>query len=247
VPDTEVGARAGSGKRGLIEVGEFVPAAAGAFPTATPAPRTRAYVAILAAIVSIGLHLAFIATVVGLDPGMAAPARQPQNLPAAVQLISGFESYGDNGMGTLQTPAARLPEPVLSPIHVSRASLANLPSVATDEEETNIYGLYVRQIDARIERVWHRPRTPIGASQFSCRVAINQDIAGNVLDWTLQECNGDARWQQSLISAIRSSSPLPAAPDPNLYRRNVQLTFRSEAYDPHGPSELYESVPEARK
>jgi hypothetical protein len=165
-----------------------------------------------------------------------------------MQWISEVDTQGDSTAGTRRAAAAQFSEPSLSPVsHLQVSQLSNLSitiddgdAAASGSGETNIYGLYVRQIDARIERAWHRPRTPIGASLFSCRVEINQDIAGNVLNWTLQECNGDARWQQSLISAIRSSSPLPAPPDPNLYRRRVQLTFRSEAYDPHGPGDLFE-------
>jgi hypothetical protein len=55
-------------------------------------------------------------------------------------------------------------------------------------------GLYVGQIDARIERAWLRPRTEVGAGVFSCSARIEQDEAGHAQDVTLIRCNGRARW-----------------------------------------------------
>ncbi len=101
-------------------------------------------------------------------------------------------------------------------------------------------GRYIGQIDARIDRAWMRPRTPIGAAAFSCRVRIDQDRAGNVLDVTLERCNGDARWQLSLVRAIESASPLPAPPDPAVFAPIVHMSFRAAAYRPGAPEGQYE-------
>jgi hypothetical protein len=38
-----------------------------------------------------------------------------------------------------------------------------------------LYGRYVGQVDARIERAWVRPRSAIGATTFVCIVRIDQD------------------------------------------------------------------------
>jgi len=101
-------------------------------------------------------------------------------------------------------------------------------------------GRYAGQIDARIERAWLRPRTPIGAIRFSCRVSIEQDASGNVKEVALERCNGDARWQLSLVHAIQRASPLPAPPDPAVFRRTLRLTFNAEAFRPGSSAEGYE-------
>ncbi|HEY1898814.1 MAG TPA: TonB C-terminal domain-containing protein, partial [Steroidobacteraceae bacterium] len=99
---------------------------------------------------------------------------------------------------------------------------------------------YMGQINARIDRAWLRPRTPIGAASFSCRVRILQDAVGNVTEVMLEQCNGDTRWQLSLVHAIDSSSPLPAPPDPDVFSRIVHLGFTAEAYASGRHEDQYE-------
>jgi hypothetical protein len=106
-----------------------------------------------------------------------------------------------------------------------------------------MYGRYMGQITARIDRAWLRPRTPTGASAFACQVSVTQDTAGNVMEMALEHCNGDTRWQLSLVQAIQAASPLPAPPDPDVFSRTLHLAFSAEAYTSRSAPELYE--PEA--
>ncbi len=103
-----------------------------------------------------------------------------------------------------------------------------------------LFGRYLGQIQARIERAWVRPRSAIGAELFECRVQILQSRSGNVLEVTLQRCNADARWQVSLVRAIERASPLPAPPDPAVFAESLQLSFESAAYVPGGNVEGFE-------
>ena len=119
-------------------------------------------------------------------------------------------------------------------------------TVADAERLSKMYGRYVGQISSRIERAWMRPRTPIGAPSFSCQVRIIQDTMGNVMEVTLVKCNGDVRWQLSLVQAIQSASPLPAPPDPDVFSRTVHLAFSSEAYSPQSAIDGYEPLASAR-
>src|SRR6185437_12842815 len=57
---------------------------------------------------------------------------------------------------------------------------------------------------------------------------------GNVEETTLQSCNGDARWQLSLVEAIQTASPLPAPPDPSVFADAVVMQFTSQGYVPGG-------------
>lgn len=94
-----------------------------------------------------------------------------------------------------------------------------------------MFGRYLGQISARIERAWLRPRSAVEEgrnSGFSCPVGILQSAVGKVLEVTLKHCNGDLTWQMSLVRAIESASPLPAPPDPSVFVTNLTLTFESD-------------------
>jgi hypothetical protein len=103
-----------------------------------------------------------------------------------------------------------------------------------------MYGRYVGQIRARIDRAWQRPRTAIGAPIFQCEVQVDQDSRGRVNEVTLLDCNGDTRWQLSLVHAIEAASPFPAPPNPAVFAHRVDLAFRAIAYAPGAQSQLYE-------
>ncbi len=108
-----------------------------------------------------------------------------------------------------------------------------------------MFGRYVGQISARIERAWMRPRTPIESGRFACRARIVQDTTGVVQEVELRNCNGDARWQLSLVRAIQSASPLPAPPNPSVFAKTLILEFSSQSFTPGGDPEGFE--PQARK
>jgi hypothetical protein len=121
-----------------------------------------------------------------------------------------------------------------------RQSAPSAEAAGDQTQHALLYGRYLGQIQARIERAWVRPRTDIGASTFSCRVRVEQDGQGNVAGVALDHCNGTERWQHSLLSAIRTASPLPAPPDPSIYANRLCLSFRSDRFRAGGPTEGFE-------
>jgi hypothetical protein len=103
-----------------------------------------------------------------------------------------------------------------------------------------LFARYTGQIKARIERAWLRPRTAIGLPVFDCQVQITQDAGGLVTEVMLETCDGSLAWQNSIVQAIQSASPLPAPPHPDVYSEAVTLTFTSHAFDPAGSAEGFE-------
>lgn len=113
-----------------------------------------------------------------------------------------------------------------------------------------LFGRYTGQINARIERAWRKPRSPVvdetterlitasGTESsdperqdlFQCSVRITQDLRGNVKETELLRCNGTLAWQRSLIDAIQEASPLPAPPSPTVFTNALTLTFEARAY-----------------
>jgi hypothetical protein len=113
-------------------------------------------------------------------------------------------------------------------------------SLGEREARAALFGRYVGQIEARIDRAWMRPRTAIGADLFECRVRVQQNAQRMVTEVTLQDCNGDMYWQLSLVSAIQSASPLSAPPDPSVFASTLDLHFSSLAYAPGRNEQGYE-------
>lgn len=103
-------------------------------------------------------------------------------------------------------------------------------SSRSDPELRLLFGRYMTQISARIDRAWIRPRTPIDADYFACRVRITQDHTGTVQEIELVKCNGDPRWQTSLVRAIQSASPLPAPPDASVFSNHLTLDIQSSTF-----------------
>lgn len=139
--------------------------------------------------------------------------------------------------------------PKLASIGMSDAALTPLPAEASDsgnaptEGEPGYgekYGRYLSQIRARIDRAWQRPRSAIGAPMFQCQVQVDQDSMGEVRQVTLLDCNGEAKWQLSMVHAIEAASPLPAPSDAAVFVHHLLLQFRAMAYSPGQPAELYE-------
>ena len=123
-------------------------------------------------------------------------------------------------------------------------------------ERARLFGIYTGQIQARIERVWRRPRTPVNdgsnstkttnsVEYFQCQVQIVQDSIGNVQEILLPNCNGSVAWQRSLVIAIQQASPLPAPPSPTVFTRTVPLNFIGFAYIRGDSEEGYDTNPDA--
>jgi hypothetical protein len=121
-------------------------------------------------------------------------------------------------------------------------------------ERARLFGIYTGQIQARIERIWRRPRTPVeegsdsamtanSVDYFHCQVQIVQDSIGNVQEVLLPNCHGSVAWQRSLILAIQQASPLPAPPSTSVFSHSISLNFLGLSYVAGGPEDDYEIVP----
>jgi membrane protein involved in colicin uptake len=113
---------------------------------------------------------------------------------------------------------------------VADAATVQIAEATDSADRATLFDRYRGQITAQIERSWVRPRISIGNTLFQCQVAITQDQRGNVLEVRLQDCNGGGRWQQSLVNAIQSASPLPAPPEAAVFSSTLTLRIESMEY-----------------
>lgn len=215
---------------------------------------------------SVFLHtLLFIPLVLGYgdpshlqQPDAQGTSARRQKEPSTDSMTAVFVE-DDRGSTTTRpddAPAVRfhLPRPVLRPVAVTRVSVAHLnllqdknqrPPVEASGDQAGqsvMFGRYMGQISARVERAWSRPRTIPADGTFACRVQITQDRSGNVEEVMLQKCTEDPSWRVSLMRAIASASPLPAPPDDAVFSDTVILEFDSDPYVVGGSELGFEPV-----
>jgi colicin import membrane protein len=97
------------------------------------------------------------------------------------------------------------------------------------EEETrtsagfqSLKASYVRAIQVHVEQRWYEPGSVQG---LSCTIFVTQIPGGEVVGMRFGPCNGNATVRQSIETAVRNASPLPAPPEPQLFEREVKLVF----------------------
>jgi colicin import membrane protein len=111
----------------------------------------------------------------------------------------------------------------------SEADLRN--SLAAEEHANQVRNSgalvsWVGQIAARIQRAWLRP--PSARQGIQCVLHITQAPGGQVLSAKIESCNGDQAVRESIEAAAYRASPLPPPPDPSLFERDLEVTFRPD-------------------
>jgi hypothetical protein len=238
--------------RGTLEIGVYEPPVA---PIVRAGPggdsnhddhtseraRLKAYSAPRYAVVGVGalvsvLIHAVVITAFTRNGGQAPPVHhRPDDI--SMELVS----IDDEGSApTASTFSEHIQDAALSAVTVDAATedVSLPPTMWADpapsdvmedsEPRSSLFGRYVGQIDARIQRAWSKPRAAPKVGIFTCRVRIEQDSRGAVMEIALERCNGDAAWQLSLVQAIQLASPLPAPPDPKVFTHILRMEFRGE-------------------
>jgi hypothetical protein len=183
---------------------------------------------------------------------------QPIASPPATDSLR--EEFGSRGSTLRNQPIVLIrpgPAPPVADLKIDATDTPNVSAaLATGDNAGNarLVGIYSGQIQARIERLWRRPRTPVSDrtesgktvdvdATFQCQVQIVQDPNGNVQEVLLPNCNGSSAWQRSLVMAINQASPLPAPPDPAVFSPIVTLQFVGLSYAKGSSPEEYEIAP----
>ncbi len=82
---------------------------------------------------------------------------------------------------------------------------------------------YILAIQSHVELRWFEP--PGTGPGLSCTVLVSQIPGGEVVGMRFGACNGNPAVRESIETAVRKASPLPAPPEPALFEREVQLIF----------------------
>jgi hypothetical protein len=225
------------------------------------------------------LHALFIQSV----PWSSGPKVKPPETPESVDSLSKSKAESAESLVLIslrtvavsnqgaQNLVSSLPDlrkmKIKSPVDVDPPTMLNIEALALSEdpvskptsgsgdgaEQIRLFGIYTGQIQARIDRVWRRPRTPVNDSDsqsradagdsFQCEAQIVQDVRGNVQEIMLPRCNGSPAWQHSLIAAIRHASPLAAPPSTDTFSHSITLSFVGLSYVRGASEDGYELEP----
>jgi len=101
---------------------------------------------------------------------------------------------------------------------IAREQAARAVRLQTQREQ------YIMLIKQKVNNNWLRPATT--ATGQSCDVSVTQTMRGDVIDVQLQSCTADNAFQRSVERAVRKASPLPPPPDPELFDRQIDFTFK---------------------
>ena len=101
------------------------------------------------------------------------------------------------------------------------------------EEEARISAMnsgemarYQFALQQKIIRNWVPPAS--AQPGIECVVDVLQLPGGDVVTATVGRCNGDAAVRRSIESAVFKASPLPQPSNPNLFQRDLRITFKPE-------------------
>ncbi len=84
--------------------------------------------------------------------------------------------------------------------------------------------LYRQAITQKVERNWIKPASAL--PEYTCRVNVKQIPGGEVVSVRIVSCDADASFERSVENAVYKASPLPDPPDPQLFEREINFTFR---------------------
>jgi hypothetical protein len=168
------------------------------------------------------------------DPDAGAKDSEPRDPPASHGTVQ------DQLRVTIVTPVKTVDGRADAREQESEDRPEQSVSLADRQRHAALFGLYIAQIQARIERAWLRPRAPVSTGSFDCRIQLVQNKRGDVAEVQLQECTDDERWALSLVRAAERASPLPAPPTEAVFVETLQLSFQSAGFVPGRSEEGFE-------
>ena len=100
------------------------------------------------------------------------------------------------------------------------------------QEQLNIaQDSWIEDISKKVRENWDlQSKKVVPYDRWDCRIYIQQDEDGNVLDTEIQECNitdkrRANRIKKSLVEAVLKTSPLPSPEDKSVFTRQMYFGF----------------------
>ena len=85
---------------------------------------------------------------------------------------------------------------------------------------------YVYQIQRKVEINWNAPASM--TKGWACEVLVVQNRFGEVQNVQMKQCTGSEAFKSTVERAVRKASPLPEAPNNDVFEKKLNFVFRPE-------------------
>jgi colicin import membrane protein len=92
------------------------------------------------------------------------------------------------------------------------------------KENQKLLAQYYYQIQARVLNAWTAP--PGMTAGWSCEIMVEQNRFGEVQKVITKQCTGNEAFKSSIETAVRKASPLPEAPNNDVFEKKLEFIFR---------------------
>jgi len=93
-------------------------------------------------------------------------------------------------------------------------------------ENQKLLAQYVYQIQRKVEANWNAPASMIKG--WSCEVLVLQNRFGEVQNVQMKKCTGSEAFKSTVERAVRKASPLPEAPNNDIFEKKLNFIFRPD-------------------
>jgi len=94
------------------------------------------------------------------------------------------------------------------------------------KENQKLLAQYRAQIERKVEMNWNAPASM--RAGWSCELMIEQNRFGEVLNVRINQCSGSEAFKSTVERAARKASPLPEAPNNDVFDKKIKIVFRPE-------------------
>ncbi|MCW9046774.1 MAG: cell envelope integrity protein TolA [Gammaproteobacteria bacterium] len=93
-------------------------------------------------------------------------------------------------------------------------------------ENQKLLSQYIYQIQKKVEMNWNAPASMTAG--WSCEIMVEQNRFGEVLNVRTKQCSGSEAFQSTVERAVRKASPLPEAPNNDVFEKKLNFIFRPD-------------------
>jgi len=96
----------------------------------------------------------------------------------------------------------------------------------TSAENQKLLSQYIYQIQKKVEINWNAPASM--TSGWSCEIMVEQNRFGEVQNVRTKQCSGSEAFKSTVERAVRKASPLPEAPNNDVFEKKLNFIFRPD-------------------
>ncbi len=94
------------------------------------------------------------------------------------------------------------------------------------KENIKLLAQYVYQIQKKVEINWNAPVSM--TTGWSCEIMVEQNRLGDVQNVRMKKCTGSEAFKNTVERAVRKASPLPIAPNNDLFEKKLTFIFKPD-------------------